>query len=175
MKIVAADGTGRTPARLAELALADALLPFESCGKTIQKSVAGDIKRHFQARYPGSSHYSPDKVLEGDADGNSAEVVVDVPGVARAYRDVDIRPVRAKKLAIPTAAAEALPPRRQEGLFYAKNAKGTEMLAKTEGGALVAVYILKDYVHQARDPGIMPSDEVLAENALARVVEERGK
>ena len=34
-----------------------------------------------------------------------------------------------------------------QGLFYVKNAKGTEMLAKVEGGALAVMYILKDSVH----------------------------
>ena len=55
------------------------------------------------------------------------------------------------------------------GLFYAKNKKGTEMLAKTEGGALVVMYILKESVHQARDPHLMPSDQTLADNVFARL------
>lgn len=38
-------------------------------------------------KYPGSSHYSPDKVST-----KNSVVVVDVPGVARAYHDVTIRP-----------------------------------------------------------------------------------
>lgn len=43
------------------------------------------------------------------------------------------------------------------------------MLAKTEGGALVVMYILKESVHQARDPGLMPSDKTLADNIFAAV------
>lgn len=43
-------------------------------------------------------------------------------------------------------------------LFYTKNKAGTEMLAKTTGGQLVVMYILKDSVFQRQDPTIMPSD-----------------
>ena len=49
-------------------------------------------------------------------------------------------------------------PRDIPGLFYTKNKKGTEMLAKVEGGALVVMYILKESVHQDRDARLMPSD-----------------
>lgn len=75
--------------------------------------------------------------------------VVDVPGVTRAYHSMRILPVRARRLAIPVndEASKAKSPRDVPGLFYAKNSKGTEMLAKTEGGALVVMYILKDQVN----------------------------
>lgn len=117
------------------------------------------MKRHFQTKYPGSTHYSPSKVQDGQAGGNKAEVVIDVPGVTRAYHDIDIVPKISKKLAIPMhRSAYGASPRTTPGLFYAKNAKGTEMLAKVEGGALVAMYILKDRVHQRQDRSLMPSD-----------------
>lgn len=38
-------------------------------------------------KYPGSNHYSPDKVST-----KQSVVVVDVPGVSRAYHDLTIRP-----------------------------------------------------------------------------------
>ena len=86
-------------------------------------------------------------------------MVIDVPGVTRAYHDIDIVPKIGKKLAIPMhRSAYGASPRNTPGLFYAKNAKGTEMLAKVEGGALVAMYILKDRVHQRQDRSLMPSD-----------------
>lgn len=122
-------------------------------------TMANCIKRHFQARFPGSTHYSPDKVTVKDT-----SVVVDVPGVTRAYKDLTIRPVHAKHLAIPLhRSAYGLKPRQVEGLFYAQNKRGTEMLAKTEGGALVVMYILKDMVHQRKDPTLMPSDQTLVD------------
>lgn len=60
-------------------------------------------------------------------------------------------------------------PRDVPGLFYAKNKNGTEMLAKTEGGALVVMYILKESVHQDKDSRLMPSDKTLADNVFARL------
>ena len=74
---------------------------------------------------------------------------IDVPGITRAYHSLDIRPVKAHKLSIPVAREAMLAgsPRNMQGLFYVKNAKGTEMLAKVEGGALAVMYILKDSVH----------------------------
>ena len=72
-----------------------------------------------------------------------------MPGVTRAYHDMDIRPVKARKLTIPVhREAYGVSARDIDGLFYAKNSKGTEMLAKMDGGALVVMYILKDRVHQ---------------------------
>lgn len=170
MKISAADGTGRSPAQLVENALRSALGPLESCGNAIQKAIVDEVKSHFQTIYPGSRHYSPDKVTGGKAVGAEAEVHVDVPGITRAYRSLDILPVRASRLAIPVDGAPDRPG-EVDGLFYARSRKGTEMLAKTEGGALVVMYILKDRIRQDRRPGLMPSDEVLAEKALEAAAE----
>lgn len=66
-------------------------------------------------------------------------------------------------------SAYGLSPRDVDGLFYAKNRRGTEMLAKIQSGALTVMYILKDHVHQGRDTRLMPSDETLADNICARV------
>lgn len=121
--------------------------------------------------YPGSKHYSPDKVTNGKVIGSSAEVDVDVPGVSRAYRSLDIYPIRASRLAIPVNGTTAQP-REVDGLFYTKNSKGTEMLAKMQNGALAVMYILKDHVHQDQRPWLMPSDEQLAEDALQSVAEQ---
>lgn len=82
-----------------------------------------------------------------------------MPGITRAYHNLDIHAKNAKHLAIPMhREALGVSPRDVPDLFYAKNKKGTEMLAKTEGGALVVMYILKESVHQDRDSRLMPSD-----------------
>ena len=102
--------------------------------------------------------------------GSSATINIDVPGITRAYHDLDIRAKNAKHLAIPMhREAFGVSPKDVPGLFYTKNKKGTEMLAKTEGGALVVMYILKESVHQERDPGLMPSDKTLADNIFAAI------
>lgn len=43
--------------------------------------------------------------------------------------------------------AFGISPKDVQDLIYAKNKKGTEMLAKIEGGSLVVMYILKESVH----------------------------
>lgn len=93
-----------------------------------------------------------------------------MPGITRAYHNLDIRAKNAKHLAIPVhREAFGVSPRDISGLFYAKSKSGTEMLAKTEGGSLVAMYILKDSVHQKQDSRLMPSDRTLADNIFARL------
>ena len=143
---------------------------LDNSGKVIQVAISSTIKRHFQEIYPGSKHYSPSKVTVKEASGSRAVVNIDVPGITRAYHDLDIRAKNAKHLTIPMhrealgVSAKDIP-----GLFYVKNKKGTEMLAKTEGGALVVMYILKESVHQNRDERLMPSDQTLADNVFARL------
>lgn len=82
----------------------------------------------------------------GRANGATGEVVVDVPGITRAYHDLTIRPKTAKKLKIPLH-------RQAYGmsdgdLKYIKTKSGTEFLARIEAdGALAFMYVLKDQVH----------------------------
>lgn len=136
--------------------------------KEVQQSTKETIKRHVETIYPGSKHYSPEHVY----DGPNYSVIVDIPGITRAYHDLNIKPVSAKKLAIPLhREAMGLPnsPKEIPDLFYAKNEKGTEMLARNEGGSLVVMYILKDRVHQKQDPRLMPSDDTIVDNIKARL------
>ena len=163
MKIV--DQQGRSPVEHIRQVLRRVLdaLRNES-GAEMRDSIRDTVRHHFETRYPGSTHYSPSKVVDGTTNGNEGTVDVDVPGVTRAYHDIHIRPIHGRKLAIPLhrdALGIGKSPRQDPDLFYAKNKKGTEMLAKIEGGALAVMYILKDQVHQPRDPGIMPSDQTL--------------
>lgn len=168
MKLV--DERGRSPEQRVREILKSVQDRLNNSGRAMQIAVNQTIKRHFQSIYPGSGHYAPEKVTNAGALGTRAIVNVDVPGITRAYRDLDIVPKNAKRLAIPVHRdAFGVPPREQTGLFYAKNAKGTEMLAKVEGGALVVMYILKDRVRQPRDPGLMPSDETLVANIKAGI------
>lgn len=136
--------------------------------KEIQDSIRTTIQRHFQTIYPGSKHYAPENVYNGPGDS----VVVDVPGITRAYHDLNIVPVRAQKLAIPLhreALGLAKSPKDIPGLFYTKNKNGTEMLAKNENGALVVMYILKDRVHQKQDRNLMPSDDTIVNNIQVKL------
>ena len=97
-------------------------------------------------------------------------VVVDVPGITRALHDLNIRPKNGKYLTIPLhRSAYGISARDVSGLFYTKNKRGTEMLAKNEGGSLVVMYILKTQVHQARNPNLLPSRQAMFSNIISRL------
>lgn len=51
------------------------------------KAMQKCIREHFQRRFPGSKHYRPSRVRRA-----FNYVQVDVPGVTRAYQDIDIYP-----------------------------------------------------------------------------------
>lgn len=112
-------------------------------GKQIQLGIAAAIRRHFSSKYPGSKHYAPTNVKLGQASGTTGEVVVDVPGVTRAYHDLTIKPKTAQKLKIPLhRQAYGV---SDDNLKYIKTKSGTEFLARVEAdGALVFMYVLKD-------------------------------
>lgn len=177
MKIV--DQSGRPPEeRVREiLRKVKGKLDTQS-GPVIRDGLRTTVQRHFQTIYPGSKHYSPDRVIDDYARGNVGAVEVVVPGITRAYHDMHIRPVNARKLTIPLhQSAYGKKAGEFSDLFYAKTKKGTELLGRRtygtgRGGVTSAVtwmYVLKDYVFQKRDQRLMPSDDTLAENILARI------
>lgn len=101
---------------------------------------------------------------------NDAEVSVTHPGIARALRDVIIRPRRAKALTIPLRAeAYGKRPREFANLSGADlfRPKGTRILATEEGGKLTPMYALCASVTQRRDPTLLP-DQKTIDDALAR-------
>lgn len=164
MKIV--DEFGRSP----EVRVKEILRQFkgklDKSQRVISLAIADSIKKHFQSIYPGSKHYAPEKVKVG-ADN---EVVIDVPGISRAFHDLNIRPKNGKYLTIPLhRSAYGISAKDVSGLFYTKNKSGTEMLAKNEGGALVVMYILKTQVHQSRNPDLLPSKQAMFSNIISRL------
>jgi len=89
-----------------------------------------------------------------------------VPGATRAYRDVTIRPIGHRYLAIPLhAAAFGKSPRDVDGLFRFGNT-----LAMREFGSVVPWYALAEVVHQKQDPTLMPTDEELGEGAVTSLM-----
>lgn len=164
MKIV--DEFGRSPDVRVKEILRQFKGKLDKSQRVISLAIADSIKKHFQSIYPGSKHYAPDKV-KVEADN---EVVIDVPGISRAFHDLNIRPKNGKYLTIPLhRSAYGISAKDVSGLFYTKNRNGTEMLAKNEGGALVVMYILKTQVHQARNPNLLPSKQAMFSNIITRL------
>lgn len=165
MNISIVDQTGRTPQQAVHDLLEKVVAKLKSeSGKQIQLGIAAAIRRHFSAKYPGSKHYAPKNVKTGTANGATGEVVVDVPGVTRAYHDLTIKPKTAKKLKIPLhRQAYGM---SDANLKYVKTESGAEFLARIEAdGALAFMYVLKDQVHQKQDPSLMPTDQTMANAA----------
>lgn len=122
------------------------------------KAMQQCIRQHFQQRFPNSKHYRPSRVTRA-----FNYVYVNVPGVTRAYQDIDIYPKNAAWLCIPVnSAAKGRSPSEFSNLFKPKD---HNILAANEGGKLVVYYALSKHVHQKQDSTIMPTDEKLADVA----------
>lgn len=135
---------------------------LDRSGRLIQGSLVEQTRRHVQTIYPGSKHYDPGKVQPGEAsNGNvsSGEAQIDIPGITRAYRDLDIRPRFRQSLTIPMhSMAYGKKASEIDGLFVVKKKDGKAFLAKDIGGNLAFMYFLAKHVHQRRDPRLLPSD-----------------
>ena len=130
------------------------------------------IKAHFRFQFPGSSHYDPSKVNPSNESRlNEGVVDVDVPGVSRAYHDIDIIPRNRQYLTIPMHR-EAFGKKAPDfnDLFVVKKKKdGKAFLARNDGGNLAMMFFLAKHVHQRMDTSIMPTDNELASVAMSRL------
>lgn len=162
-------------AKLAELQSKLNSVDMLRAGQTSLRTVVADhidmlaATRHDTASRLGASptgHYDSNKVYAGNIDGNTADVVVAIPGINRAYQDVDIFPVNAKALTIPlhsTAYGMRVSELKSRGIKVFRP-KGTNVLGmKDEGGNFTALYALCSSVHQPQDRTLMPDDETMLE------------
>lgn len=104
MTIKLVDSNGNSPKSAVALKLSSLLQRVRNSGKLIQDGLLWTTRNHFSTIYPGSKHYNPDKVQSASISNGmnpSAAVDVDVPGVTRAYHDLDIRPRFRRALTIP--------------------------------------------------------------------------
>jgi len=121
-----------------------------------------------------SNHFSPEKVSEPTVTQDAVTVAVDIPGITRAYHDIDIYPKEANALAIPLhESAYGISPREinDRGTYKMFRIKkngvpGNVLYRNDEGGGLIAMYALTQHVHQVQDPTLMPSNQELTESAI---------
>ena len=129
------------------------------------------IRAHFRFQFPGSSHYDPKKVNpSNESHLNEGVVDVDVPGVSRAYHDIDIIPRNRQYLTIPMHR-EAFGKKAPDfnDLIVVKKKDGKAFLAKNDGGNLSMMFFLAKHVHQRMNTSIMPTDNELASVAMSRL------
>ena len=74
----------------------------------MRESLRHTVRNHFKTIYPGSKHWSPDNVVDGEASASSSYVTasanVEVAGAGRAYHNVTIVPRFRKWLTLPMHA-----------------------------------------------------------------------
>ena len=129
-------------------------------GKIAAESMSKSVKNWVQQRYPGSQHWDPDKVQQGDSQGVVGNVNVNIPGAGRAYHDVTIRPTHAMHLTIPIhQSAYGKKVSDFNDLF---KPKGKNILARNVNGQLVAMFALAKSAFQKQDSSLMPTDDNLA-------------
>jgi len=174
MQITIVAQNGQTPQQAVHQALQRVQQKLQNSGRLLQDSVLWTVRNHFQTIYPGSRHYAPDKVQPlGFSNGSTPQgtVDIDVPGVTRAYHDMDIRPRWRKALTIPIVR-QAYGKRASDfsDLFVVKNRRtGHSFLAQRQGGITTYLFLLVKRVFQRQDPSLMPTDETLAGNCFARI------
>lgn len=121
-----------------------------------------------------SNHFSPDKVSEPRISNDAVTVAINIPGITRAYHDIDIYPVEANALTIPLhESAYGISPREANDrgtyrLFRIKRdgVPGNVLYRNGDDGELIPMYSLTQHVHQVRDPSLMPTDSKMTDEAL---------
>lgn len=143
--------------------------------------VAELVRRHLSAA-SASRHATADRLganrtgflEEGARSGvtpratpDEAEVLIRVPGISRAFRDLEIRPRRANALTIPL---DALSYSRRVGEVRALGwsvfrPKGKNVLMGAKDGETKSLYALVKSAHLRQDRGLLPADEQIAATA----------
>lgn len=148
---------------------------IKSSSKVISDGLKYTTQRHFQTIYPGSKHYNPNKVTNGkNSNGEkvTGEIVIDVPGITRAYKDLNISAINRKYLTIPLHKEAYGKKASDFKLFFLENKKGNKFLAQKSGKGITLMYLLRKSVHQKQDKKLMPSDETFAVNVFARLIRQ---
>lgn len=100
------------------------------------------------------------------ADARGATISIGIPGIGRAFQDIEIVPRRASVLTIPvhrlSYGRTVYEVSRDRPVF---RPKGKNYLATTEkDGQLTVLYRLRSRVRQPRDPSLLPTREEIASN-----------
>lgn len=139
------------------------------------------IQRHITEKAAPTHHKTADDLgatrsghLEKGADAvtpystpDYAEVIIPIPGISRAFRDLTVTPKNANALTIPLDA-----------LAYSRRAsevralgwsifrpKGKNVLMGTKDGETKSLYALVKSAHLRQDRGLLPSDEQISSTA----------
>lgn len=129
-------------------------------GKLMSQGLSDAIRAHFIFNWPGSKYLDPNKVKAGQGDRNEGTAVVAIPGISRAYNDIDIYPKTKQALTIPMHR-EAFGRKAADfdDLFVVRKNDGKAFLARNNGGNLTMMFFLAKHVHQRKNSKLMPTDD----------------
>lgn len=105
-----------------------------------------------------------------------AVVAIPIPGISKAYHDLDIAPVNAKELTLPVdklAYGRRVSEVRALG-WKVFRPKGRDFLMGERAGEVRVLYALKKSVHQRQDPELLPNHEEMghiASKAMAGYIQ----
>lgn len=99
------------------------------------------VRQHVRNKYPGSKHWSPNKIVLGQANVGEAAVDINIAGASRAWHDVNIRPKRAKMLAIPLRRNVIL---KNEKNTFVMQTGGKAFIVKNDMSGLTFLAVLKN-------------------------------
>lgn len=143
---------------------------IQQSGKLIRSALLWSTKNHFKTIYPDSTHYSPNKVEDGNfLNGELAEgeIEINVAGITRAFHPVIIKPRYKQALTIPLHRdSYGKQASDFNGLFrpIRKN-----VLAQNENGKLKILFALCKSVYQEQDRRLLPEDQEYSDNVFSRI------
>lgn len=158
--------------------LQEILQTLDRSGQEIQNGLLWCVRNNCQTIYPDSEHYDPDRVQpSGFQNGRNpeGEILIDIPGICRAYHPHHIVPRFRKALTIPmhqSAYGKKASEFPSAFTIWKKNPTGKTVgfIVQKSGGQLTWLYRLCSSVDQVQDRRLMPSDEVLADNVFTRIM-----
>ncbi len=174
--------TGSIPARLR--GLQSSLANPAHATANAADHVTARIRRHiaalgatrhataFRLGATPTGHLRASAVRRESATATSATIAIGIPGIARAYRDITIRPRERAALTIPVH-------RLAYGRTVAEVARGHEIFRPrgkdylatilpedAQDRALTVLYLLRGAVRQPRDPSLLPTRDQITQDFL---------
>lgn len=120
------------------------------------------------------------------ATSSYAEIIIPIPGISRAFKNIVITPKKAPFLTLPLNAVSygkrAAEVRRIGWMLFRPPAKGAhktesgkfdryqDILMGSKDGETVPLYLLKKRVHQKQDRSLLPSDAAISQTAGAAML-----
>ncbi len=139
---------------------------FELIRRHLRSDVANRHKTANRLNATPTGHWAnPTGYTHLAEQGNAAEITISRPGIARAVRDVTIRPKRGRAITIPM---HALAYGRRPAEFEQNTGKalfrpkGSRILATTDkSGKITPMYLLSGAAFQKQDPTLLPGDDTV--------------